>query len=221
MPARPSPLRVEPLEDRSTPAVIVPHDFYSPGNEPAVPPPFLVGVTVPAFAVQQPPGYVPPPSSTITIPRPIPPASEMKRVGGISFHDRDRDGTRDASEWWGAGVRLYLDRNQNGRWDSSEPIRRTNPDGTYDFRDQFVHGTNLVRALVPRTWRGPLPAPDEHRIAAFPPNFVGPLPPSIPDPRVVLASPPALPIGSDGTLIPLPPTGQSSGTRAVDWSRVL
>jgi hypothetical protein len=203
MPAGPAP-HGEPLEDRSTPALILPYNFYSLGNEPVSPPPYLVGVTPLAFSI-------PAPSSVITVPRPTPPAAGMKRVGGIVCHDADRDGVRDANEAWGAGVRLYLDMNHNGRWESSEPIRRTGPGGTYDFSDRLVVGVNQVRALVPRTWRGPLPPVNGPTVAVEPPPVL----------TRTTDLWPTLQIGPDGKVFFAPPTVPIQPPELTDWCRVL
>ena len=86
-----------------------------------------------------------------------PPVSrDRMRVSGRVFNDVDRDGVREAGEAGLKGVRVYLDLNNNGRWNTNEPSRRTDAAGRYAFGGLEV-GTYSVREVLPRAWQPSLP----------------------------------------------------------------
>jgi hypothetical protein len=59
------------------------------------------------------------------------PASEIR---GMVFRDLNGNGLRDPGEAGIAGRSLYLDYNDNARWDAGEPQTLTGSDGTYRFQ---------------------------------------------------------------------------------------
>lgn len=70
------------------------------------------------------------------------------RVGGLVFRDIDKDGVRDTGDYGLAGLRVYVDTNNNGKWDSTERYVLTASDGTWAL-DGFTAGTYRFRVIVP------------------------------------------------------------------------
>jgi hypothetical protein len=54
-------------------------------------------------------------------------------ASGVVYNDADLDGQRGAGEHTVAGVRVYLDLNQNGTRDANEPSAVTGPDGVFNL----------------------------------------------------------------------------------------
>lgn len=81
-------------------------------------------------------------------------------ISGIVFADTSKDGVRSAGERGLAGLTVYLDLNENGALDASEPQTTTSGDlfftpavdeaGTYSFT-HLVAGTYTVRSILPET----------------------------------------------------------------------
>jgi hypothetical protein len=70
------------------------------------------------------------------------------RVGGVVFRDLDKDGLRDTGDYGLAGLRVYIDANNNGKWDSTERYVLTGNDGTWAI-DGLTSGTYRFRVVVP------------------------------------------------------------------------
>jgi hypothetical protein len=177
-------------------------------------------------------------------PRPDLPAGPA-RVAGSAYHDANGNGHRDVGEAGLRGVRVFVDLNGNGRWNVTEPLRRTAADGSFAF-DDLPAGPHRVREFVPAGWRLTSPGPagfntatggssgDLHFGHARPapaPPVVGPLtPPAVAriDTGPILhpaptAAWPVLQFGPDGRLVPLAlgaPAAPSPTGEALDWCRV-
>ncbi len=67
-------------------------------------------------------------------------------IKGTVFDDANRDGVLDSGEKGLAGYRVFLDLNQNGRWDDQEPSVRTNSHGAYRL-DWLDLGHYTVRVV--------------------------------------------------------------------------
>jgi uncharacterized delta-60 repeat protein len=68
-------------------------------------------------------------------------------IAGTAFLDVDADGTRGPSDTAMAGVRVYLDANNNGLLDPGETVATTDGSGAYAFAG-LKAGTYTVRALL-------------------------------------------------------------------------
>jgi hypothetical protein len=68
-------------------------------------------------------------------------------IGGAIWEDRDGDGIRDAGEPSLVGWIVYLDLNDNGVLDTSEPTRVSDGSGQYQF-DNLRPGTYVVAEIV-------------------------------------------------------------------------
>ena len=65
-------------------------------------------------------------------------------IGDTVWHDRDADGILDSGEPGLADVRVFIDANGNGIWDSTEAFATTNSSGSYSIGN-LVDGTYTVR----------------------------------------------------------------------------
>jgi hypothetical protein len=79
-------------------------------------------------------------------------ATPAGSISGRVFNDLDRDGVKDAGEGGAAGFRVYLDANNNGRFDSGETSVLTGSGGTYTFAN-LRPGLHVVRYAGPAGWR--------------------------------------------------------------------
>ncbi len=70
------------------------------------------------------------------------------RISGRVFHDLNRSGTQDSGELGLPGVNVFLDSNNNGRFDLSDTSSTTDASGTYSFVHLPV-GIYQVRETVP------------------------------------------------------------------------
>ena len=75
-------------------------------------------------------------------------------IHGQEFHDLDRDGFNEAGEPGLVGWTIYLDRNDNGVLDGTEPSTTTDSHGEYAFTDLAPFTTYIVRQ-VPAGILGP------------------------------------------------------------------
>ncbi len=66
------------------------------------------------------------------------------KIGDFIWRDWDGDGIQDAGEEGIAGVKVYIDSNNNGVWDTGEPATTTNAEGKYYFNG-LIAGTYVVR----------------------------------------------------------------------------
>ncbi|TVS14618.1 MAG: choice-of-anchor C family protein, partial [Planctomycetaceae bacterium] len=91
---------------------------------------------------------------------------------GLKWLDLNGDGIRDPDEPGMAGVRIYLDLNNNGRWDAGEPYtwtRENDPDTPEDETGQWriegvLPGTYTVREMSPAGFDPGYPGPDGHTV---------------------------------------------------------
>ena len=80
------------------------------------------------------------------------PVQASNTVSGLKFHDLDGDGIQDANEPGVEGVRIYVDQNQSGTWDTGEPITVTDANGYYTFHGTSPGQEYTVRELVDPGW---------------------------------------------------------------------
>jgi hypothetical protein len=73
-----------------------------------------------------------------------PPPAGASSITGRVWHDADADGVVDAGDLGMAGVRVYVDSNKNGIYDSTEQSALTGSDGRYTFTG-LAAGTYLIR----------------------------------------------------------------------------
>ena len=78
-------------------------------------------------------------------------------IAGVVWNDEDGDAERDPGEPLLEGWQVYLDLNDNARRDSGEPIRVTDENGAFAFTG-LLHGTYVVRQIVPPEWEQTYPA---------------------------------------------------------------
>lgn len=78
-------------------------------------------------------------------------------IGGTVWNDVDADGTRGAAEVGLGGWTVYVDVNNNGTLDSTEPRTGTAPDGSYVL-PLTASGDYTVRQVRPQHWLASTPA---------------------------------------------------------------
>lgn len=93
-------------------------------------------------------------------------------ISGYKFDDADGDGVRDAGEPLMPGWDIYLDTNNNGTYETSEPNAVTDPNGMYIFKHLPAPATYRVREVMKDGWTQTLPggADPGYVIAAEPNN---------------------------------------------------
>ncbi|HVJ67330.1 MAG TPA: SdrD B-like domain-containing protein [Caulifigura sp.] len=79
---------------------------------------------------------------------PPPPSSGLASISGRVWHDADADGSVDVGDNGLANVRVYVDANNNGAFDSTEQSVLTSADGTYTLAG-LTAGTYRLRELPP------------------------------------------------------------------------
>ncbi|EMI21720.1 fibrinogen-binding protein [Rhodopirellula maiorica SM1] len=72
----------------------------------------------------------------------------LASLTGVSFHDANGDGVRNSDESARIGVTVFLDQNNNGRFDGGENSTTTNNDGEYTFED-LSPGDYIIRQIAP------------------------------------------------------------------------
>jgi hypothetical protein len=73
---------------------------------------------------------------------------KLASIAGRVFNDADRDGVQDTAESGLSGVRVYDDKNNNGRYDSGERNTTTNSAGDYTL-GSLPAGARNVRIVLP------------------------------------------------------------------------
>jgi hypothetical protein len=73
-------------------------------------------------------------------------------ISGIAFNDLDGNKLKGAGEPALANVRVYIDANNNGRFDSGETSVLTDANGNWAF-DNLAPGTYLIRAVAPSGYK--------------------------------------------------------------------
>ena len=81
------------------------------------------------------------------------------RITGSKFNDLDADGNWDGAEDGIQGWEIYLDLNDNGQYETSEPNVITGLDGFYEFTD-LVPGPYVVAEMERAGWQQTFPFPD-------------------------------------------------------------
>jgi len=81
------------------------------------------------------------------------------QIFGTAWHDLNADGARDFAEPVLPEWQIYLDADQDGRYDLGEPTTLTGVDGSYSFTG-LAAGTYSVAEVLPDGWRQTLPAID-------------------------------------------------------------
>jgi hypothetical protein len=78
-------------------------------------------------------------------------------VRGTVFNDANGDGVQQITERGVSGVRVFIDKNRNGKWDRSEGSRITNDDGDYRFGGLSA-GMHVIRIVKPAGTATTVPA---------------------------------------------------------------
>ena len=73
------------------------------------------------------------------------------KICGSKWHDLNGDSIPDLNEPWLAGWKIFLDSNQNGRWDAGEPSQLTDASGSFEFTGLAV-GTYTVAEEMQSGW---------------------------------------------------------------------
>ncbi|MDA1166586.1 MAG: VWA domain-containing protein, partial [Planctomycetota bacterium] len=82
---------------------------------------------------------------------------ELGTLSGVKWDDLNRDGIRDVGEPLLEGWTIYLDVDDDGVFDSNEPVTVTGSDGGYEFRD-IQAGTWSIREVNQPGWTQTFPA---------------------------------------------------------------
>ena len=93
-------------------------------------------------------------------------------IRGSVWNDVDGDTVKDGGEAGLADWRVYLDANQNGQWESTEPSQLTDSSGNYAFTS-VAAGTYRVAEVLPSGWQQTAPAaPGYHTVTVTPGQIV-------------------------------------------------
>jgi hypothetical protein len=80
--------------------------------------------------------------------QPVPSPSSLGTIAGKAFFDANWNRTLDAREQGIGGAVLYIDKNNNGRFDTGDLQATANLNGDYSFKD-LEPGQYVVRQIVP------------------------------------------------------------------------
>ncbi|MBE9040124.1 S8 family serine peptidase, partial [Oscillatoriales cyanobacterium LEGE 11467] len=86
----------------------------------------------------------------------IEPLASLGQIRGTVWNDENADGTQTADEIGLPNWMIYLDRNQNGSFDSGETSTIADTDGNYSFTN-LAAGTYYVAQRVPDRWEQTFP----------------------------------------------------------------
>jgi hypothetical protein len=112
-------------------------------------------------------------SVTLNTARPIGlPSQRAGSVSGIKFNDLNGDGVRQAGEPGLAGVRIYVDANNNGVFNVGERTALTNAAGQYVIGG-LPAGLQHVREVVPLGFRQTAPATGVYNLVLAPGGTAG------------------------------------------------
>lgn len=107
-----------------------------------------------------------------------PPIDEVTcDIKGAKFNDADGDGTWDAGELAMTGWEFYIDANNDGVWQTTEPNVVTDPNGHYMFENMPSPATYRVREILKNGWTQTLPGSSgnyEYLIVTEPNNVYEP-----------------------------------------------
>ncbi|HIJ71667.1 MAG TPA: DNRLRE domain-containing protein [Planctomycetes bacterium] len=92
-------------------------------------------------------------------------------ITGSKFNDLDSDGNWDGAEDGIGGWEIYLDLNDNGQYDTTEPNVITDVDGYYEFTD-IAPGAYIVAEIDRACWRQTFPGPVGTHEIVIDPNEV-------------------------------------------------
>src|SRR5205823_2579924 len=85
------------------------------------------------------------------------PPAPTGSISGKGFGDADANGKKNSGEGFHANVKVYLDANKNGAFDSGESSIVTNSWGVFTFAN-LAAGTHRMREVVPTNYRLIAPA---------------------------------------------------------------
>jgi len=94
------------------------------------------------------------------------------QIQGSKWHDLDWDGTWDSGEPSLAGWTIYLDQNQDGVLDASEPLTLTGPDGSYAI-EYLSAQTYYVAEVELSGWCRPIRQPSPSSDSGCGPDLDG------------------------------------------------
>lgn len=79
-------------------------------------------------------------------------------LNGTVFFDASADGTLDMGETGISGITVYLDLNNNGTKDSTEPSAVTDSSGNYSFNDLPGNAAYQIRVVIPSSYTNSSPS---------------------------------------------------------------
>jgi hypothetical protein len=88
-------------------------------------------------------------------------SSSLSSISGTVFNDQNGNGKTDGDPGL-AGVTVYLDKNNNGVFDTGEKSTVSGGDGTYIF-NSLTPGTYFVREVVPKGYRKTFPSGSSYK----------------------------------------------------------
>ncbi|MHC4620405.1 MAG: SdrD B-like domain-containing protein [Planctomycetota bacterium] len=86
--------------------------------------------------------------------------SNSAKIRGTKWNDLNADGTRDQNEPVLEGWKIYVDSNENGRWDDGEPYDLTDSGGNYELAG-LTGGAHAVAEVNQIDWQQTHPGGDE------------------------------------------------------------
>ena len=84
-------------------------------------------------------------------------------VAGVVWRDTDGDGVKDSGESGFSGVRVFIDADNDGIFDSTEKNVLTDSGGNYKFTG-LLPATYRIRRLIPSGWRSSAPSAGYHSV---------------------------------------------------------
>jgi hypothetical protein len=84
-------------------------------------------------------------------------SASLSSISGTVYRDADDDGKKDSSEFGMSGVKVYYDKNNNGKFDSGEKYRMSDTKGNYLF-ESLTAGTYRIREVLPSGYRRTQPS---------------------------------------------------------------
>jgi hypothetical protein len=84
-------------------------------------------------------------------------------VRGTVFNDTNHDGVKQITEFGLSGITVYLDKNNNGKFDSGEKSRKTTSAGTWRFNG-LSSAKYTVRVVVPKGLKISTPSTGYYRV---------------------------------------------------------
>jgi hypothetical protein len=85
------------------------------------------------------------------------PGAPDSSISGVVFNDANGNGVKDNGETGRGGITVYIDANNNGKFDEAEDCTMSLANGNYSFEEVFT-GTYKLREVLPANWKQTSPA---------------------------------------------------------------